>query len=217
MTVEALLFDLDGTLVDTLDDITDAMNHVLCAAGLPRHAADAYRRFVGDGVRSLVERALPLAERQRLEEHLEAFRARYGAHLLDRSRPYAGVEATLEALRARGVPMAILSNKPHDATLRVVDALFPAGLFASVLGQRPQVPKKPDPAAALEAAATLARPPERIAFVGDMHVDVQTALAAGMRPVGVAWGFRSADELRRAGAERILARPEDLLALVGDP
>ncbi len=213
----AVLFDLDGTLVDSLRDIADAANEVLARRGWPSLPLSVYRRAVGEGVRRLLERlaehvpeAASLEEAQ-VEALVRAFRAAYAERLLRHTRPFDGVRELLRELAARGVPTGVLSNKPHAATRKVVAALFPEHAFAVVLGQRDGVPRKPDPTGALEAARALGVLPEHILFVGDTPVDVATARAAGMTPLGVGWGFRSPEALRDAGACAVLHRADELL------
>jgi len=209
--MRSVIFDLDGTLVDSLDDIGAALNHVLAARALPTHDREAIESFIGDGARMLVRRAIPDdADEDAL---LAAFRARYLEHLIVHTRAYDGVEALLDALGARGVPMAVLSNKPHDMTVRVVAEVLGGDRFVRVVGQRDGVPRKPDPTAALELAALLPAP---TVFVGDTPVDVETARAAGLRPIGVGWGMRDPRSLRDAGADVILERPGDLVAILSE-
>ncbi len=210
-----LIFDLDGTLLDTLADLGASVNAALAELGAPGHPLPAYRDFVGAGVRELVRRALPADRRgaEELARGIALTRAEYARRCLDQTRPYPGVAALLDALARRRVTMAILSNKPHDFTTRLVAALLPP-LFAAVVGARPEVPHKPDPTAALAIAAALGRAPAECLFVGDSGIDIDTARNAGMRPIGVAWGFRPAEELRDHGAAAVLDRPEELLALL---
>lgn len=207
----SVIFDLDGTLVDSLDDLAAALNHVLEARGMPTHGREAIESFVGDGARMLVRRAIGAGADE--DALLAAFRARYLEHLTVHTRAFDGVDALLDALAERDVAMAVLSNKPHDMTVRVVAEVLGSDRFVRVLGQRDGVPRKPDPAAALELVAILPAP---TVFVGDTPVDVQTALAAGLRPIGVGWGMRDPELLREAGAEVILERPADLLALLSE-
>lgn len=208
--LRAVLFDLDGTLVDTLDDIADAMNHALSAHGLPVHDPDAYRDLVGEGVPRLVERALP-ADRMELHGPVtEALGAWYMDHMLDRSRPYPGVPELLDALAGRGVPMAVLSNKPDRATRWMVERLLGRWPFAAVVGEG-ETPRKPDPAGALAIAEGAGIPPAGWLYLGDTSTDMQTAVAAGMWPVGALWGFRGRDELLAHGARALVARPAQVL------
>jgi phosphoglycolate phosphatase len=211
----AVAFDLDGTLVDSLADIAHACNHAFEVLGLPTHPLDAYRGFVGEGVGRLLEQALP-PERMDLRGEAEtAFRARYGEHLLDLTQPYPGVVDLLRALTERGVPLGVLSNKPHPMTARVVEALFGDLPWKAVEGVRPERPRKPNPAGAFDVAEALGVDPSQVLFVGDTKVDVGTARAAGMVPVGVLWGFRPRAELEAAGAAHLLDAPADLLPLLG--
>ncbi len=212
MPLKAVLFDLDGTLVDSLADIAGSMNRTLVRRGHPPHRVEAYRGFIGEGVEHLVRRALPGASPDELAQVLAAYRADYLEHLFDGSPPYPGIPELLQALRARGVPLAVLSNKAEPATVKLAEGLFP-GLFAQVRGERPGTPKKPDPTAALALAAALGVAPADCAFVGDTAIDMKTARAAGMVPVGVAWGFRP-EELVPHGAAHVLSHPRELLALL---
>lgn len=211
----AVVFDLDGTLADTLEDIADAMNRVLRRRGLPVHDYAAYRRMIGKGLRNLVAEAIPPARRddQAIAATLADMLADYGRHLLVKTRLYDGVGQMLHALRVAQVPMAVCSNKADELTRRIVLKLVAPGTFSAVMGARPGLPLKPDPASALLAAGRLGAAPERVAYVGDSDVDMLTAVNAGMVPVGVSWGFRSRRELVEAGATMVLDRPRELLDL----
>jgi phosphoglycolate phosphatase len=211
--MRGVIFDLDGTLVDSLRDIADAMDHVLEQLELPKPSFVEYERFIGDGARLLVRRAL--GGRADLEEAaLAAFRERYSARLTVHTRPFPGIAPLLGELSRRNVPSAVLSNKPHPATVKMVRELFPTHSFVAVLGHRANTPTKPDPSSALELARSLSIAPSNVLFVGDTAVDVQTARAAGMVPIGVAWGMRTVEELRDAGAAHVLDSPNDLVSLL---
>lgn len=211
--MSAVIFDLDGTLVDSLDDIAASTNHVLRELGRPTRSREEIARFVGDGARLLIARAL--GDAPELEEDaLRHFFERYLAHSLDRTRLYPGIDALLRELARREVPTAVLSNKPHQATVAVVEALFPEHLFVRVLGQRDAVPKKPDPAGALELRDAMGVDAADTFFVGDTAVDVETGIRAGMIPIGVAWGYRTPAQLEAAGARRVLRAPSELLDLL---
>lgn len=210
----AVVFDLDGTLADSLADIGGAMDVALAALGLPTHSLDAYRAMVGEGVGELVRRALGGDADPELQRRvLERYRSAYAEADHRRTHPYPGVDALLDGLRERQVPFAILSNKSHAFTQSLVERRFAGWRFEAVLGEREGVPRKPDPTAALELAALLGVAPVEIAFVGDTAVDMRTARAAGMIPVGVLWGFRGRDELLEHGARFLLDRPQQLLEL----
>jgi len=215
---KAVIFDLDGTLLDTLEDLAASGNEVLAGRGFPIHPPEAYRTFVGAGMDQLVraifpEHARPAPGRE-TETVLGEYREAYSRRWQLTTRPYEGIEPLLAALASRGLALAVLSNKAHDFTLRCVEAFLPGAPWHTVLGAREGVPKKPDPAAALELAARLAADPGQCLFLGDSDVDILTAKNAGMRPVGVSWGFRPVAELRDAGAEHIIDRPDELLALL---
>jgi phosphoglycolate phosphatase len=195
-----VIFDLDGTLADSLEDIAAAVNRTLARHGFPQHPVSAYRTFVGEGVRKLVERALPPGTESLRDSFLAAYQADYAEHLLDATRLFPGIPEVLDGLSSAGVPVGVLSNKPDLPTRRMVDALCARWKFGAVVGERPGVPRKPDPAAALALADALGAPPEAVAFVGDTSVDMLTARAASMRPVGVLWGFRP-KEVLASGAD----------------
>jgi phosphoglycolate phosphatase len=212
----AVIFDLDGTLLDTLEDLGDAVNRVLAERGFPTHPMDAYRYFVGDGSAVLIERAVPESVRGTAgyRECLEAFMADYDQSWKVKTRLYDGVPEMLDALTARGIDMAILSNKSHLFTVTCVQELLPKWRFKVMFGLRDDVPRKPDPAGALEIANLLGTELDRIIYLGDTAIDMQTAVSAGMFPVGALWGFRTRKELEENGAAALIHHPEELLRLV---
>jgi phosphoglycolate phosphatase len=213
----AVLFDLDGTLLDTLEDLADAVNAALAALGFPAHPLDPYRYFVGDGVETLMRRALPPAAADDpgiLAQAVSLQRAEYRARWTAKTRPYPGVPELLAALEARGVRMALLSNKPDAAVAEVVRHFFAGVPFAVARGALPEVPVKPDPGAALRIADEMGLAPVEFLYLGDTNTDMRTARAAGMTAVGALWGFRTEQELRESGAERLVASPADLLPLL---
>jgi phosphoglycolate phosphatase len=214
---DGVLFDLDGTLADTLEDLADAMNRVLRREGLPEHTYAEFRRMIGHGIHQLVRDALPADRREEatVTRCFALMMADYGEHSLVKTQLYAGVPELLRALRDAGLELAVLSNKAHEPTRRIVAALFADDVFAVVAGAQPDVPLKPDPAGALLIAASLGLEPGRMLYVGDSPTDMHTALAAGMTPVGVSWGFRTRDELAEAGAGAVLDDPRELLGLLG--
>ncbi len=213
MHYSAVVFDLDGTLLDTLADIAEAANRVLVKHGWPAHERDAYRQFVGEGVRVLFERSLPpdACTGERVAACADDFRAVYAECWNVHTRAYDGVAELLAALASRRVRLAVLSNKPDNFTKACVREYFSNLPFEMVLGQRDGVPRKPDPAGAAEIAAAMGLAPSRFLYVGDTAVDMQTAIAAGMFPVGVLWGFRPLAELQAGGARALLEHPSELL------
>ena len=212
---EGVICDLDGTLVDTLEDLADAMNRTLSREQAPGHSYATYKLLIGKGIRNLVGQALP--REQRNDETIDRCYARmiadYGEHCLVKTRRYEGVAELLGGLRAAGVRPAVLSNKSDALTRRIVDGLFGPDDFDLVMGAQPGLPLKPDPAAALLISDHLGVAPARIVFLGDSGIDMATAGAAGMIAVGAAWGFRTKDELVENGARAVLDHPLELLEL----
>ena len=210
--IRAVLFDLDGTLTDTLQDIADAMNRSLALHGLMQWPVDAYRYLVGDGAKKLAERAV--RERQDLALSVQKeYQAYYQTHTRVATKPYDGVPEMLRALQLRGLKLAVFSNKPDADTKNVVAHFFPEVAWSVVRGQIEGVPVKPDPAGALAVAEAMGVSPGEVLYLGDTSTDMCCARNAGMFPVGALWGFRTAEELAGSGAARLLARPMDLLSL----
>ena len=216
---KAVIFDLDGTLLDTLQDLANSGNAVLAARGFPIHRVDDYRTFIGNGMLNLVRDIFPEghrpAEGEETETMLLEYRAAYARHWQDTTVVFPGIAELLDTLNARGIPIGVLSNKAHDFTVKCVDAFLADWSWDVVLGARDGVERKPDPAGAFEAAAQLGVAPADCYFIGDSDVDMMTALNAGMHAVGVRWGFRPVEELLEAGAEMILETPAGLFALLG--
>jgi phosphoglycolate phosphatase len=212
---DAAIFDLDGTLADTLEDLADATDRLLIAEHLPAHDYAWYRLAIGNGVRQLITAAIP-AEKQSevtITDYVGRMMADYDEHCLVRTRLYDGITEALAGLRAANVRLAVNSNKPDGPTRRIVEALVAPGTFEAVMGARPNVPLKPDPAAALLISERFGVAPERMAYIGDSRVDMLTATAAGMTAIGVAWGFRSVAELIENGAAAVVDHPRELLGL----
>ena len=211
-----IICDLDGTLLDTLEDLEDSVNIVLAERGLPVHPVDAFRYFVGDGASALITRVLPEGSRD-AETHarcLSRFREVYAMRWNLKTHPYEGIIDMLLQIRKRGIRMGVLSNKPHDATVQCVTELLKEVKFDIVQGQVDGLARKPDPAGALAIARSLNLSPDEFLYLGDTATDMQTAVSAGMFAVGVAWGFRTREELEHNGARVVLDSPGQLTALL---
>ncbi len=213
--IELIIFDLDGTLLDTIGDLAVACNAVLGSRHLPQHTYEEYCHFVGNGILRLVERALP--ETMRTPEIVAAVRADfvtyYTAHIDAHTQPYAGIRELLKALSQRGIRLAVASNKFQAGTEKLIHRFFPDIRFEVVFGQRVGVPLKPDPAVVEEICTRTGVARERVLYIGDSGIDMQTATAAGVRSIGVTWGFRSREELVQSGAGQIVDRAEEILAI----
>ena len=218
MKYESIVFDLDGTLLDTLDDLADSMNHVLRERNFPTYDTEAYRYFVGGGAVALVQRTLPpeKQDNELIEDCVREFRERYTSNWNVKTRLYGGVADMLDALSSRPVRMAIFSNKPDDFVRLCVREYLARWEFAAVLGQRDGIPLKPDPGGAFQAARSLNAEPQDVLYVGDTGTDMKTAVNAGMFPLGVLWGFRPEAELREHGAVELISKPSELLKFVAE-
>ncbi len=213
---KAYLFDLDGTLIDSLADIAEAVNRALDEHGFPRRPLHLFPEFIGEGVHKLVERAVPAHALATIDlaGMTASYQRHYGDTWHDKTAAYAGIGDVIRALRAGGLATAVLSNKPDHFTKLCCDHFFPRGSFDAVRGAREDFPRKPHPAAGLELARELGVAPAECVYVGDSGLDMQFAVNAGMFPLGVLWGFRGEDELRASDAGRVVARPEDILSLL---
>ena len=216
MSFKAIIFDLDGTLIDSLEDLCNAANRVLKKNNFPTHKMEAYRYFVGEGVVALITRALPdeIKNEDIINSCVGEFREEYRRNWNIKTKPYEGIAEMLDLITLRGLKMAVLSNKPDYFTKKCVAAFLPNWKFDRIIGQRDDVPKKPDPAGAKEIAEYLAVSPSKIIYVGDTPIDMETAIAAGMLPIGVLWGFRPEDELKRSGAHRVIQKPEEIIEVI---
>jgi phosphoglycolate phosphatase len=209
------IFDLDGTLLDTLADLATACNHALTELGLPAPPEDDYRLFVGKGMRALMETIVPPGSPVSLVDDCAAHFARhYQNNWRERTKPYPGVEELLARLEQAGVAMAILSNKPHQFTLLCMRHFFPATAFLRVFGLRDGYPRKPDPTSALELAAIAGLAPQDCFFIGDSAIDIATGRNAQMKTIGVTWGFRGLDGLKDSQARHIVATADEIYRLV---
>lgn len=211
-----VIFDLDGTLVDTIADLAGATNYALVQLGLPTHSVQAIRSFVGNGINKLLERSLPESERteagvMRIREHFIPY---YNEHNADLSQPYPGIVSLLNELQSRGVLLAVASNKYQAATEKIIAHYFPEIDFVRVYGQRTDVPIKPNPAVVLEIMGHAGVERNEVLYVGDSGVDMQTGINAGVDTVGVSWGFRSRSELESFSPLAVIDRAEELKRFV---
>lgn len=212
-----LICDLDGTLLDTLEDLADSMNDALRSFGFPLHAVDGYRRKIGDGAQLLAARAVPEAyagDAATVDAVYRAYLGMYERRWRFKTRPYDGIAGLLDACVASGVQLAVYSNKPERFTRLTVEALLPAWPWAVIRGQRPDTARKPAPDGALAVAAELGIDPRVCAFLGDSEADMRCARAAGMTAIGALWGFRSEQEIVAAGAHQLAVAPGDVWELL---
>ncbi|MCC8175306.1 MAG: HAD family hydrolase [Bacteroidales bacterium] len=211
-----IIFDLDGTLLNTIEDLGAATNHALEQMGWPTHELSSYPFYVGNGVRRLMERAMP--DDKRSKENVDAllrhFRAYYDEHCCDNTRPYVGIPELLKELTARGQKLAVASNKYQKATSHLIQHFFPDVPWAAIEGQKEGVPVKPDPSIVFAILSQCPTPKSDVLYVGDSGVDMETARRACVTSIGVTWGFRPVKELRESLANHIISRPEDLLTLL---
>jgi len=215
--IRAVLFDLDGTLLDTLDDLADSGNAVLLAHGFEPHRVEAYRNFIGDGMSKLVERIFPseaVADPEVLAERLQEYKQAYQDRWRNKSRVYQGVPELLDRLSKQGVKTGVLTNKAHAFALKCVEEFFGDHSWDVVLGQREGVPRKPNAAGANDALKEMGVNAIDTLFVGDSSVDMQTAVNAEIKAVGVSWGFRDREELIANGASAVIDAPGELLGLL---
>ncbi|MGA2070661.1 MAG: HAD family hydrolase [Sedimentisphaerales bacterium] len=216
---KAVLFDLDGTLLYTLKDVADAMNEALVHFGYPPHPVDAYKYFIGESVETEARRALP--ESARDPEFVRKV-AVYSEKIYDKcwgdnTHPYPGISELLTELPRHRLSLVILSNKNDRFTKVMVEKILSQWRFKIVQGALPNVPLKPDPIMALQIAKKLRIPPEQFLYLGDTSTDMQTAVSAGMFPVGCLWGYRTADELLQSGAKILIDNPLDVLSVIENP
>ncbi len=211
-----IIFDLDGTLLNTIEDLGEATNHALEQMGWPTHQLSSYPFYVGNGVRRLMERAMP--DDKRSKENIDAllrhFREYYDQHCCDNTRPYTGIPELLRELTARGQQLAVASNKYQKATTHLIKHFFPDVPWVAIEGQKEGVPVKPDPSIVFAILSQCPTPKSDVLYVGDSGVDMETARRACVTSIGVTWGFRPVKELRESLANHIISRPEELLTLL---
>ena len=215
--IKLVIFDLDGTLLNSLEDLADSCNYLLQKYGFPVHPLDSYRYFVGDGIHKLVERVLPEEKRQQdfVEQFFQEMVAYYDIHKADKTMPYFGIVETLETLQQQGTMLAVASNKVNKAMMPLMEHYFPTIKFTAVLGQREGVPVKPHPQIVYDILKIAKVRPEEALYVGDTDVDMDTAHRAGLKAVGALWGYRDRQELTEHQAEYIIAQPMELLKIKG--
>ena len=215
-SIQAAFFDLDGTLLNTLQDLASSMNEVLEHQGCPQHSVQSYRAFIGDGVHMLVHRALP--ERMRSQDTVQAcvqaFRETYARRWQESTQPYPGIKGLLQALDEQSIHLGVVTNKPHDSAVACIQAYFPQVPFRVIVDQAEGIPPKPDPTALIQAMRACGTAAERCVYIGDSGVDVLAGQRAGALAVGAAWGFRSRQELVEHGADHVLEAPLDFLRIL---
>lgn len=211
---KTVIFDLDGTLLDSIEDIASSMNKVLESLQLPTHKIEDYKHFVGGGVDILVENALNNQSKEIKDEVTKRFKIEYDGKLHSKTLPYDGIYELLDELKKLDINLAVLSNKPHEFTVSYVNHFFKNYNFKEIHGQKKDVPKKPDPKAALDIVKCLDSSCENTYFIGDTKIDMQTAKSANMTAIGVLWGFRDKKELRDFGADFIVSNPLEILKII---
>jgi phosphoglycolate phosphatase len=211
MKYKAIFFDLDGTLVDTLDDLTEAMNQALAGLGQPIRSKDECRQMIGEGLSVFARMALPDHAGHLQDALLRRMKAVYAEICLNQTRPYPGIREVLSVCREIGIRPAVISNKGHILTVRITEHYFGTSTFDEILGQKDEMKCKPDPEPVLFLLKKMALEPQEVLYVGDSEVDILTAQNAGLDFIAVSWGFRSEEQLRQAGAEEIIQEPRELL------
>lgn len=210
-----VIFDLDGTLLNSIADLGHAANYALEQCGFPTHPISAYPKFVGSGIAKLLERVLP--ESARTQQQAKTMRAyfteHYNQHMADQTAPYNGIPELLASLTANGVKVAVASNKYQSAVEQLIGHYFPDIQFAAVEGQKEGIPVKPDPSIVFEILGKVPTPKAEVLYVGDSGIDMETARRACVESAGVTWGFRPVAELRAAYADHIVETPDSLLRL----
>ena len=210
-TYHAAIFDMDGTLTDTLADLYDSVNEMLAHYNFPPRTLDEVRQFVGNGARKLIIRSLPADKLDFLDEALNFYNKCYANNCTNKVKPYAGIMELLTALEAKKIPLGICTNKQHFAAIKIAEKILAPIKFPYISGDEPNQPRKPDPIRALEGAKMFGVAPEDVAYFGDTAVDIQTAINAGFLPIGVTWGFRPRSELVDSGAKIIIDHPKEIL------
>lgn len=214
MNYKGVIFDLDGTLVNSLTDLANSVNTVLTEYNLPTYDIESYKYRVGNGIRKLVERSLPEDKQDLLEPALARFKEIYAKHNLDHTAPYEGIVELLKSLQQQNIKIGVCTNKHDEAAKEIICIIFGENIFDEIIGDKQGLKRKPDPGKVLMIAKHWQLKPEEIAYLGDSDVDMQTAQNANMLAVGVLWGFRDAEELQKNGADILLKNPLELLTKV---
>ncbi len=217
MKFNGIIFDLDGTLIDSLQDIADSMNRVLARFGFPRHGNKKYRYYIGEGLENLVRRSLPRGHKEwaTIQNCMTHMRDEYRKRFADSTKPYEGIPELLSFLASKETPMAVLSNKPQDLASLLIEKLLPRCSFHMVLGEKQGLQRKPHPGGALKIAVSLGIPAQEFLYLGDTCTDMKTAEAAGMFPAGALWGYREKEELVSCGAKRLMEKSWDVKEFLG--
>lgn len=214
-----IIFDLDGTLLNTIDDLANATNYALRTLGYPQHGLWVYPNMVGNGVSKLIERALPDDQRteKTINSALTHFKEYYGAHCCDATKPYPGIEELLQELTAKGLNLAVTSNKYEEAVTKIINHYFPDANFRAILGNMEGIPRKPDPSIVFKALSMCPTPKADVLYVGDSGVDMETARRACVESCGVTWGFRPIVELQQSFADHIISTPAQIIDIIEKP
>ena len=213
MKYKAAIFDMDGTLINSLEDLADSVNEAMDHYGFAKHTLEEYRYFVGNGARKLIKRSIPKDKAQDedfVSEVLDYYNGCYERHLTNKTKPYEGIIEFLQKLQALKIPLGVCTNKQQFAADEIVSAMFPAKMFDAVIGDSKGLPRKPDPTKVLKIAAQFKVEPNQVAYFGDTSVDMETAHNAGFLSVGVTWGFRPKSELIESGAEILINHPSEI-------
>lgn len=212
MKIKSVIFDLDGTLIDSIYDIADSFNALLKKHGLTTHSVEQYIKWVGEGAKLLVERALPEnTDPAFVEQLFQEYIPYYRDHSTIKTRLFPGISEMLDSLVKNEIPISILTNKPHVQTVKIVDFYLSKWPFQFVFGQRENVPKKPAPDVALQIASRTKVKPEEVLFIGDSKTDIKTAKNANMQILGVSWGYGTIESMKEAGCEHIVNSADEIL------
>ena len=215
MEYKAVIFDLDGTLIDSLEDLADSANQALAMHGFESHPTTSYKKFIGNGVKQLIKNAVPdKTPESVIDKILADYRIMYNNNYVNKTKPYANIIEMLGKLKALGIKMAVCSNKPHKPTNEIVNKLVGNEFFEVVFGEREGIPRKPDPAALIEAAAFIGVEPGETIYLGDSGGDMISAKNAGMYAAGALWGFRDREELQESGSQVLFSDPLELVEFI---